>query len=403
VRIGLVVPHIFMHREILPNVIFSPGTLALRVAEGVDALGVELTLFTPGPVDTKVRNITADLSLFDNELSQRGDKYTELLKKHPFTFVSLARQVQAELLATAFAMANDDQLDLVHIYTNEEEIALPFAQFCTKPVVFSHHDPFNFLIKYRSIFPKYPQLNWLSFSLAQRQAMPLNTNWVGNIYHGVEESMFTPNYAPQGGYVAYFGRIIEPKGVHLAIQAVASYNRTAKKPLMLKIAGKHYSGHAKDTYWTERIQPYLGQNNVEYLGFIDNNDEKQAFLGNARALIVPSLFEEPFGMVMIEAMACGTPLLGLDSGAISEVITPGVNGFVVHKRQIKKSARHAKHSAHRINDTATATALANKLDDVLGLDRKECRYEFEKRFTARKMCEQYVELYRALIESPDRS
>src|SRR6185437_16908609 len=154
-RIGIVVPHIFMHREIIPHVIFSPAKLALSLSKGLDALGASVTLFTPGPVDTKVRNITADLSYFEHELALRGDSYTELLKKHPFTFITLARQVQAELIAKAFAMANDGKLDLVHIYTNEEDLALPFAQLCSKPVVFTHHDPFNFMVKYKNVFPKY--------------------------------------------------------------------------------------------------------------------------------------------------------------------------------------------------------------------------------------------------------
>jgi hypothetical protein len=134
-RIGLVVPHIFMHRDILPGVIFSPGQLALNLAEGVSELGADVTLFTPGPVDTKVKNLTADLSYFNAELAARGDGFIDLLKKHPLTFISLARQVQSEIVARSFMMANDGGLDLVHIYTNEEDIALPFVQFCKKPVL----------------------------------------------------------------------------------------------------------------------------------------------------------------------------------------------------------------------------------------------------------------------------
>ena len=81
-RVGLVVPHIFMHRDILPQVIFSPGQLALGLAEGLDKLGADVTLFSPGPANTKVRNITADLSLFEKELAGRGDTYIDLLKKN---------------------------------------------------------------------------------------------------------------------------------------------------------------------------------------------------------------------------------------------------------------------------------------------------------------------------------
>jgi hypothetical protein len=98
----------------------------------LEHLGTEVILLTPGPADTSVRNITADMSLIEQELAGRGYGYVELLKKHPLTFVSLARQVQAEIIAKAFAMANNDELDVVHIYTNEEDIALPFIQFCKK-------------------------------------------------------------------------------------------------------------------------------------------------------------------------------------------------------------------------------------------------------------------------------
>lgn len=365
-RVGLVVPHIFMHKAILPHVIFSPGLLAIDLAEGLSSLGVDVTLLTPGPVNVGVPNITADTSYFEQELAGRGDSYMDLLKKHPFTFVTLARQVQSELIAKAFAMANRDELDIVHIYTNEEDIALPFAALCKKPVVFTHHDPFNFLIKYKNVFPKYSRLNWLSMSLAQRQGMPAGTNWVGNIYHGLAADRFKPNYQPSGDYVAYLGRIIQPKGLHLAIEAASRVG------VPIKIAGKHYAGTHKDTYWQTEIRPQLGDD-VEYVGFIDNNADKQAFLGNAKALIVPSLFDEPFGMVMIEALACGTPVIGLDSGAIPEVITNNVTGFVVKK-----------------DDT---DGLANAIGQIARIDRHACRQQFAERFTLDRMCREHQTVY----------
>lgn len=320
-----------MHRDILPGVIFSPGQLALDLTQEMQRQGMDVTLFSPGPTSANVPTITADLSYFETELAGRGDTYLQLLKKHPFTFISLARQVQAELIAKAYAMANDDQFDIIHIYTNEEDLALPFAKLCKKPVVFTHHDPFNFLVKYKNVFPKYKDLNWLSMSLAQRDGMPEDTNWVANIPHGIPKLLFNLNNEPSGGYVAYLGRIIEAKGVHLAIAAVRQHNQTAKQPLRLKIAGKHYAGHAKDTYWQERIEPQIDGSEIEYIGFIDDVPGKQAFLGDASALLVPSLFNEPFGMVSIESLACGTPIVGLDSGAIPEVVSHGKTGIIAIK------------------------------------------------------------------------
>ena len=392
-RIGIVVPHIFMQREILPHVIFSPAKLALALSDGLEALGADVTLFTPGPIDATVRNVTADLSYFEHELALRGDSYVELLKKHPFTFITLARQVQAELIAKAYAMANRGQLDLVHIYTNEEDVALPFAALCTKPVVFTHHDPFNFMVKYKNVFPKYASLNWISMSYAQRQGMPAETNWVGNVYHGIDDSQLKPVKAPTDDYIAYLGRIIQPKGLHLAIAAVQHYNLTAARPLTLKIAGKHYAGHKKDTYWQERILPHLNDRHIEYVGFVGPED-RPAFLGNARALIVPSLFDEPFGLVTIEALACGTPAIGLNSGALPEVIEDGRTGFMVYKKFAADGS---------IDEQATAEHLAATFANIHKLRRSDCLDAFNTTFTAKRMCEEHLSIYDRLTQSPDQS
>lgn len=383
-RVGLVVPHIFIHRDILPRVIFSPGELALELAHGLVAQDIDVTLLTPGPADTKLPSITANTSHFEQELKVRGDTYMDLLKKHPFTFINLARQVQAEIIARAFQMANDGELDLVHIYTNEEDIALPFTQLCKAPVVFTHHDPFNFSVKYRNVFPKYKHLNWISLSYAQRRGMPEDTNWQANIYHGLDPSRFTFEPNPTGEYVAYLGRIVEPKGVHLAIEAVKRYNETHNSPLELKIAGKHYMGHGKDTYWQEKIEPELG-NTIKYVGHIKDREAKQEFLGGARALLVPSTFDEPFGMVSIEALACGTPVIGLSAGATKEIIDDSRTGFIINAKS---------------NDIIKE--LASSIERISSIDRRACRQAFEERFTLETMVTAHATLYRQLAtESQD--
>ncbi len=382
-RIGLVVPHIFMHEDILSDAIFAPAQLAVSLVEGMQRKGVEVTLFSPGPVTTEVANVTADPSFFEAELERRGDTYMDLLKKHPLTFISLARQLQSELIAKAMDAANGDELDLLHVYTNEEDIALPFSRFCSKPMVFTHHDPFNFAVNYKSIFPKYPHLNWLSMSYAQRSGMPDGTNWVGNIYHGLEKNAYTLEPNPAGDYFAYLGRIVEPKGVHLAIDAVKEYNATYRTHYTLKIAGKHYGGHSKDGYWRRHIEPMIDGAEIQYEGFIKEQSRKQDFLGNARALMVPSTFQEPFGMVMIEALACGTPVIGLNSGAIPEVITHDHTGFVVD------------YDVH--DPPQTVHALADAIDRIGNIDRTACRSVFEERFTLERMCREHAGVYQKLI------
>lgn len=374
-RIAFVVPHIFILRDVLPYVIFSPGQLALDVTDEMAKQGATVTLFTPGSASTTLPNVTADISYFEQELAGRGDTYMDLLKKHPFTFISLARQIQSELIAEAYNRANAGEFDVVHIYTNEEDIALPFAKLCKVPVIFTHHDPFNFLVKYKNIFPKYKDLNWLSMSYAQRKGMPSDTNWVGNIYHGVDVSSWRPRVDGDSDYVAYLGRIVEPKGVHYAIKAVKKYNEVAEKPLKLKIAGKHYSGHSKDTYWQEIIEPQLGSD-IEYIGHIADHNAKNEFLAGAKALIVPSTFDEPFGMVTIEALASGTPVIGSPNGASPELIKDGETGFIVEPESIQDALK--------------------KIDAI---DRALCRTDAEARFTMARMASEHLATYTSLLST----
>jgi glycosyltransferase involved in cell wall biosynthesis len=374
-KLALVVPHIFMQDSLLHKVIFSPGELALALTEGLVDLGIEVTLFTPGKVTTKAQNVTPELSGFENELNLRGYGYVELLQKHPLTFITLARQVQSQIIADVFARANQGEFDLVHIYTNEEELAIVNARFCKVPVVFTHHEPFNFLTRYRTIMPQFKHLPWISISLSQRNSMPKDTNWVGNVHHGIDLARFQPNTAPKGDYIAYFGRIIEPKGVHLAIKAAQ------KAGLKLKIAGKHYSGHAKDKYWETQIKPHIDSKKVEYIGFLNNDQAKQEFLGNARALIVPSTWEEPFGMVMLEAMACATPVIGLNSGAIPEIINNPDVGTLVEQGSTQSQ---------------TISRLAKAIKGVTNLNRINSRLHTENNFSIKAMCEGHLAIYKKL-------
>lgn len=385
-----------MHRDILPHVIYSPGHLALDLSNGLTEEGIETILYTPGPVDTTASNINADLSLFELELSRRGesgDTYIDLLRKHPFTFVTLARQVQSEIIARAYNDANSGTIDIVHIYSNEEELAMPFSALCNRPVIFSHHDPFNFLVKYKSIMPKYKYLNWVSISYAQRKGMPLDTNWVGNIYHGLSTAAYTPASKPDSDYFAYLGRIIEPKGVHLAINAVNQYNSGSSDPIGLKIAGKHYSDHGKDTYWKKHILPMI-DDKISFVGHISESSEKQNFLANAKALLVPSIFEEPFGMVAIEALACGTPVIALNSGALPEIINRKDVGIIAAKEFDNNGS---------IDEVLTTGNIVDAMKQVDSIDRQLCRSYFEQRFSLETMVNAYHALYERVLKKSQKN
>ncbi|MBW7973728.1 glycosyltransferase family 4 protein [Bradyrhizobium sp. BR 10289] len=218
------------------------------------------------------------------------------------------------------------------------------------------------LVPFYSAFPEPPLV---SISDAQRRPMP-PVNWLGTVLHGLPENVLPYRDSPSGDYFAFLGRISPEKGPDKAIEIAA---RTG---VPLKMAAKIDA--ADQRYWDQVIAPMVAAHpNVEFIGEI-NEFQKADFLGNARALLFPICWPEPFGLVMIEAMACGTPVIALAHGSVPEVIDHGVSGFVV-------------------NTLDEAVAAANAAGT---LDRRAIRRQFEQRFTAERMVRDYVAAYRRL-------
>jgi glycosyltransferase involved in cell wall biosynthesis len=203
----------------------------------------------------------------------------------------------------------------------------------------------------------------ISISDAQRTPVP-EISWETTIYHGLPTDLYTLDDAP-GDYLAFVGRASPEKRLDLAIEIA----RRAGMPL--KVAMK--IDRNDRPYYEEVIKPLLRGPGVELVGEI-GDDEKQAFLGGARALLFPIDWPEPFGLVMIEAMACGTPVIAFRRGSVPEVIDDGVTGFVCD------DVEQAVHAVERLST----------------LSRDACRHTFERRFTAGRMAEDYVRAYRQL-------
>jgi len=210
---------------------------------------------------------------------------------------------------------------------------------------------------------RFPDAPFVSISQSQRAPLP-SLNWLATIHHGLPPDLLKLSERPEG-YLAFLGRIAPEKGPDVAIRVA----HAAKLPL--RIAAK--VPRAENRYFNETIKPLLDQNNVEFVGEV-NDRQKQTFLGNAAALLFPIDWPEPFGLVMIEAMACGTPVIAWSRGSVPEVVEDGVTGFVVK------------------SEAEAVVAIARSR----GLDRRRIRERFDHRFTARRMAEEYVASYRLL-------
>jgi glycosyltransferase involved in cell wall biosynthesis len=262
------------------------------------------------------------------------------------------------------------EFDVVHSHI--DYFGYPMARAGVRPVVTTLHGRLD-LPDLQPLYREFDEVPLVSISESQRQPLP-NANWAATIYHGIEldELTFNPN---MGGYLAFLGRISPEKGPDMAIRIA----RRAGVPLL--IAARMPLPHLHDPnvradweYWENEVQPLLEGKQVELLGQLGGKD-KDEFLRNAAALLFPIRWPEPFGLVMVEALACGTPVLALRQGSVAEVIEDGVTGFV----------------------RTTEDELVEAVGRIPELSRARCRAEVERRFTPTAMVDAYERVYADLL------
>jgi glycosyltransferase involved in cell wall biosynthesis len=254
-----------------------------------------------------------------------------------------------------------DEFDVLHSHLDYFPLSLLTRQ--NVPYLTTLHGRLD-LEDFVEIFDTFRDAPFVSISNHQRKPVP-GLNWLRTVPHGVPVNLLTPQPVRQE-YVAALGRISPEKGFDKAIRIAAQAG------IKLKIAAK--VDNVDKEYYSTVIEPMIRNNpNVEFIGEI-NDQQKPAFLSGAHALLFPIAWPEPFGLVMIEAMACGTPVIAFRAGSVPEVIDEGVTGSIV-------------------SGEAEAVASTKRLDQF---DRAKVRATFERRWTARRMAEDYVDLYQAL-------
>lgn len=315
------------------------------LTEELVRLGHEVTLFASGDSVTRARLVAPC------RRSLRLDpSVVERLPHQVLELEMVLRQVEA------------GAFDIVHFHT--DWIHFPLARRMGVPHLTTLHGRLD-LPDLLPLFQEFRDLPMVSISHAQREPLPW-LNWVGTVYHGLPEDLYHFHPGP-GKYLAFLGRISPEKRVDRAIQIARRLG------LEILIAAKVDA--VDQDYFESVVKPLLKEPYTEYIGEIGEG-EKEEFLGNAIALLFPVDWPEPFGLVMIEALACGTPVIAYRRGSVPEVLEHGVTGFIV-------------------NTLEEAVEAVRRIDEI---DRRRCRQVFEERFTARRMAEDYLALYRRLVE-----
>jgi glycosyltransferase involved in cell wall biosynthesis len=316
--------------------------VAWLVDELVD-LGHKVTLFASGDSNTKA------------ELVPVCPRALRLGKPRPDPVAA-----QAALLEAVAQRA--DEFDVIHAHI--DWLHLPIVHRAGVPFLTTLHGRLDLagLSDMIRIFPGAPYV-----SISDNQRLPLaGAKWLGTVHHGMPKTLLKPSFRP-GQYLAFLGRLTHEKGAHVAIRIAQATG------MPLRIAAKVPRDHR--SYFKEHLEPLIDGTNVQLVGEVDDQ-RKQGFLDGAAALLFPINWPEPFGLVMIEAMACGTPVIAFRAGSVPEVIDDGVTGFIVDSEK----------------EAVRAVGLVGKLN------RREIRRTFERRFTARRMADDYADLYHELTD-----
>lgn len=258
---------------------------------------------------------------------------------------------------------DNEEFDFLHFHLDY----YPFSLFARQPTPFltTLHGRLD-LPEHQPVFKTFSSIPVISISNAQRRPVP-QAKWLRTIHHGIPENLLTPQPVTPG-YLAVLGRIAPEKGVDTAIRIAIRCG------IPLKIAAK--VDRADQEYYDEVIRPLMDHPLIEYIGEISDH-EKSSFLSGALGLLLPINWPEPFGLVMIESMACGAPVIAFNRGSVSEIVEEGLTGFVVE-------------------DELSAVAIVDRLSQM---DRTAIRRRFEERFTARRMALDYLAAYQTLADA----
>lgn len=328
-----------------------------RIAEGtINELlkrGHGVTLIGCGDCQTKAEFI----QIFSKTISEQ--KFNPAL-----TEASRPLQIETAYITIImkYLIDHDDEYDLIVNNLRGGHLLLPLAEFLKTPTISILHLPlFDELIEALSQFKK---PNLISISDNQRQPANGKVNFLSTVYNGLDLGEFPFNSEPED-YFLFMGSIGEHKSPHLAIEACE------KAGVKLVLAG----GKVREPYFSHSIKPHLNEN-ISYIGEVSGPDRTKLFQ-NAKALLMPITWEEPFGLVVIEAMACGTPAIAFNHGAMCEIISDGVDGYVVDGVE----------------------QMVVKMGEINKIDRSKARQKIEDMFTYQKMVDGYEEAYKKIKAS----
>ncbi|MDD5110459.1 MAG: glycosyltransferase family 4 protein [Patescibacteria group bacterium] len=332
---------------------YAPLWIAQFVAEGLSARGHRVDYF-----GARGSRVAANLVHLGMPALKQNRQLEPYLCGQNESVVNFYEQL---MISEIYRRANRGQYDLIHIHPYRR--AIQYAPLTGVPTVFTLHDPIDGFRRYLlQQTAKQPHTYLVSISNAQRRPAP-RLNYIATVYNGLRLDKYRFNATPKNYFVAA-GRFVPEKGIDIAVRVAAQAR------VKLRLAG----GQARGKYWDQRIKPYLGARGTQYVGMLKYY-QMGDFYRQGKALLYPLRWEEPFGLVIAEAMACGTPVISFPHGSVPELVKNGVTGYIV--KTIPEMVRAVK-----------------KIDT---LDRAACRAWVERKFSTEKMVDGYEQAFNRIV------
>ena len=378
-KIGVLTPSIYMYEKRYKDRIFAPGDLARALVAGLTAQGNEVSWFT-APEDARGSTLVpGNEELLTGDLQFRVFQDMPQALRDTVSLYGTKMYYELDLVARAYATAQREHIQVMHNFHSFGYFAHFFQELTGIPTVYTFHDPVpTDLMLERWLLDRFPTHKFISISNSQRGKYA--EHFMGTVYNGIDPERF-PFDAAGGNRLVSVGRMIPEKGHDIAISAAKAQGTG------LTIASWVSDSVKNSVYYKEKIAPFIDGKSIVLNSLMQGTGLAEVYQ-KSKALLFPLQWEEPFGLVMVEAMSAGTPVIAYNRGSAAEVVADGVTGFIIDPDDTDRPGK----GTWKIKKQGVE-GLAEAIQRVGELDRAACRKRVEEHFTIRTMVAGYEAMY----------
>lgn len=382
-NIGILTPSIYMDAVHHGGRIFAPGDLARQLVAGLVVRGHRVEWFSASEEPRGATVTPGDTNLLKKNLQVRVFQDISPEMKDKMSLYGTKMYYELDLVSRAYQAAKEGKVDIIHVFHSFGYFAHFFQELTGVPTLYTLHDPIptNDMLE-QWLFERFPTHKYISIS--DRQRSTLGAHFLVTVYNGIDTSKFPFHPTPGAGLVSV-GRMIPDKGQDIAITVA----KTVGMPLV--IASWITDNVKKSAYYVEKIAPFIDGKDIVVSSLMQGESLAKTYQ-MAKALIFPIQWEEPFGLVMTEAMSCGTPVIAYNRGSVSEIVKDGVTGFIIDPDDTDRPGKGSW-----IIKKQGMEGLVEAVKRIGEIDRSACRKHVEEHFSLDTMVAGYERAYQAAL------